>query len=142
VIEWGVDDPPLMLCVAVDPKPGQWPDDATGFQGTTRCRSGGGIKVGESYSAAAAHELAEEIGVTVPVQFMFTYLCRGVIAPYWLWCPRGVDQRENLVCAAGDRINDWMTEVELQRAVRRWRFVPDGQNALRRYFAVMATGAG
>jgi 8-oxo-dGTP pyrophosphatase MutT (NUDIX family) len=118
------------------------PDDATWFPGHHEVSFGGGIHVGESYSAAAARELAEELGVTVPVRFMFKYFCRGVIAQYWLGVHEALINERISPALQEIAWHDWMTEDELRRAVRRWRFVPDGQDALRRYFAVLATGAG
>lgn len=40
--------------------------------------------VGETYPAAACRELAEQLGVHTPTRFLFKYLCRGVISPYWM----------------------------------------------------------
>lgn len=45
---------------------------------------GGAVGVGETYPAAACRELAKELGVHTPTRFLFKYLCRGVISPYWM----------------------------------------------------------
>ncbi|GAA4891983.1 hypothetical protein GCM10023237_07570 [Streptomyces coeruleoprunus] len=45
---------------------------------------GGAVDAGESYAEAAARELAEELGVHVEPRFVLTFLCAGVISPYWL----------------------------------------------------------
>ncbi|MFF0311734.1 NUDIX domain-containing protein [Streptosporangium sp. NPDC004379] len=45
---------------------------------------GGAVGVGESYQAAAAREIAEELGVDVPVREVVRFLCHGEIASYWL----------------------------------------------------------
>lgn len=37
---------------------------------------GGAVNVGESYEQAAVRELTEELGVRVPVRFLFKFLCR------------------------------------------------------------------
>ncbi|MFE5690111.1 NUDIX domain-containing protein, partial [Streptomyces sp. NPDC056512] len=57
------------------------------FPGRYNWLVGGGVDAGESYEAAAARELAEELGVTAPVRFVFKYLCRGEIGPDWLGGP-------------------------------------------------------
>jgi 8-oxo-dGTP pyrophosphatase MutT (NUDIX family) len=100
---------------------------------------GGAVGVGESYEAAAARELEEELGVRAEARLLFTYLLEGRISPYWL----GV--HEALI--TGDLDPDpaevswlgWMTEAQLRGAVRRWRFVPDGQEAFARYLALNAS---
>ncbi|WP_307621349.1 hypothetical protein [Streptomyces sp. V3I7] len=67
------------------------------------------------------------------MRFAFKFLCRGVISPYWL----GVHE-----AAVGEAItpdpaeiawHGWLTERELDEALARWTFVPDGVEALRRY---------
>jgi ADP-ribose pyrophosphatase YjhB (NUDIX family) len=96
---------------------------------------GGAVNVGESYQAAAARELAEELGVHVPVRFLLKFLCHGELGSYWLGIHEAV--------IAGDVDPDpgevawlgWMTGPELREAVHRHRFIPDGQEAFRRYLA-------
>lgn len=111
------------------------------FPGQYNWLLGGAAEVGESYEEAAGRELTEELGVRVPVRFVFKFLCRGVISPYWL----GV--HEAVVDAAADAVGEaavlpdpseiewygWLTEGEFEDALRRWEFVPDGVEALRRY---------
>jgi isopentenyldiphosphate isomerase len=96
---------------------------------------GGAAEVGESYEEAAVRELAEELGVDVPVRFVFKFLCRGAISPYWL----GVHEAVVTGVIAPDpseiAAHHWVTENELREALRRWTFVPDGVDALRRYLA-------
>jgi 8-oxo-dGTP pyrophosphatase MutT (NUDIX family) len=50
------------------------------------------MDVWESYEAAAARELTEELGVRVPVRFLFKFLClEGTSSRcQWVlrWCPR------------------------------------------------------
>ncbi|MES5819086.1 NUDIX domain-containing protein [Streptomyces sp. RG80] len=114
------------------------------FPGQYNWLLGGAAAVGESYEEAAGRELAEELGVRVPVRFVFKFLCHGVISPYWL----GV--HEAVIDAAADVVGEaaivpdpeeidwygWLTEGEFEDALRRWEFVPDGVEAYRRYRAL------
>ncbi|WP_199561946.1 phosphotransferase [Micromonospora deserti] len=54
------------------------------FPGYYEVTFGGAVNVGESYQAAAARELAEELGVHVPVRFVLKFLCHGERGSYWL----------------------------------------------------------
>ncbi|TYB57631.1 NUDIX domain-containing protein [Nonomuraea sp. PA05] len=96
---------------------------------------GGAVGVGESYQVAAARELAEELGVQVPVREVVTFLCRGEIGPYWLSVHEAVITGDVSPDAGAVSRVGWLTSAELDEAVRRHRFVPDGQEALRRYLA-------
>ncbi|MDI6100288.1 NUDIX domain-containing protein [Actinoplanes sp. NEAU-A12] len=103
------------------------------FPGYYEVSFGGAVQVGESYRAAAVREVAEELGVHVPVREVVKFLCRGETGSYWLGVHEAV--------VTGDVVPDpravswvgWLTEAELDRAVQAHRFVPDGQEALRRY---------
>jgi hypothetical protein len=63
------------------------------------------------------------------------FLCHGELGSYWLGIHEAV--------IAGDIDPDprevawlgWMTGPELREAVHRHRFIPDGQEAFRRYLA-------
>ncbi len=108
------------------------PEHVSRFPGHYDWLFGGGVGVGESYEEAAARELAEELGVRAPVRFVFKFLCRGAISPYWLGVHEAVvsetvapDPGEVAWCG-------WLSEREFQGALRRWVFVPDGVDALRR----------
>ncbi|WKX10635.2 NUDIX hydrolase [Streptomyces sp. NL15-2K] len=96
---------------------------------------GGATEVGESYEEAAARELAEELGVEAPVRFVFKFLCRGAISPYWLGVHEAVVTEVIAPDPAAIAWHGWVTESELRDALRRWTFVPDGVEALRRYLA-------
>ncbi|WP_189924364.1 NUDIX hydrolase [Kitasatospora xanthocidica] len=111
------------------------PENLSRFPGHHEVMFGGAVGVGESYEQAAARELTEELGVRVPVRFLFTFLCRGVIAPYWLGVHEAVITGEVTPDPGEVAWHGWLTEAELREAVRRWRFVPDGQEAFGRYLA-------
>jgi isopentenyldiphosphate isomerase len=96
---------------------------------------GGAVKVGESYETAAARELAEELGIDAPVRLVLTFLCHGELGSYWLGVHEAViagpidpDPRE--VAWYG-----WLSEAELREEIHRRPFIPDGQEAFRRYLA-------
>lgn len=116
------------------------PEGVSRFPGQYDWLVGGAVEVGESYAEAAARELVEELGVRAPVRHVVTFLCRGVISPYWLAVHEAV--------VVGDLAPDpgevawwrWLTEEELRRAVRRWEFVADGVVALERYAAAGRSG--
>jgi isopentenyldiphosphate isomerase len=94
------------------------------FPGYYEVTFGGAVNVGESYQAAAARELAEELGVHVPVRFVLKFVCHGELGSYWLGVHEAV--------IAGDIDPDprevawlgWMTGPELREAVHRHRFIP------------------
>lgn len=128
------------------------------FPGQYNWLLGGAAAVGESYEEAAGRELAEELGVRVPVRFVFKFLCHGVISPYWIGVHEAViDAAADVVDAAADGVGEaadvageaaivpdpeeidwyrWLTEGEFEDALRRWEFVPDGVEAYRRYRAL------
>lgn len=103
------------------------------FPGYYDVMVGGAVDVGESYEAAAARELAEELGVRVPVQFLFKFLCREGISPIWLGVHEAV-MSEPLAPDPGEiDWQDWLTVAELHEVVDEWCFVPGGREALRQY---------
>ncbi|WP_405561673.1 NUDIX domain-containing protein [Streptomyces sp. NBC_01180] len=115
------------------------PGHASRFPGQLNWMLGGAVGVGESYEAAAARELAEELGVRAAPRLMLKFLCSGVISPYWLGLHEAVvttparpDARE----VAG---HHWVTEPELANLVRREDFVPDAREAYDRHRAAGAT---
>jgi isopentenyldiphosphate isomerase len=110
-------------------------DGLARFPGYYEVPFGGAVHAGESYQAAAARELTEELGVHAPIRFVLKFLCRGALGSYWLGIHDAVlvgeiDPNPREVGWLG-----WMTEPELRDAVERHCFVPDGQEALRRYLA-------
>jgi 8-oxo-dGTP pyrophosphatase MutT (NUDIX family) len=124
------------------------PEGISRFPGHHDVFFGGAVGVGESYQEAAARELEEELGVRADTRLLFTYLCDGEISPYWL----GV--HEALISGdtgdTGDIDPDpaevawfgWMSESELEAAVRRWPFIPDGQEAFARYSGLVRASGG
>ncbi|WP_329252113.1 NUDIX domain-containing protein [Streptomyces sp. NBC_01478] len=107
--------------------------DMSRFPGQYNFLVGGAAEVGESYEEAAARELAEELGVRVPVRFAFKFLCRGVISPYWLGVHEAVVHTEIAPDPAEIAWHAWVTEGELREMARRPTFVADAAEALDRY---------
>jgi ADP-ribose pyrophosphatase YjhB (NUDIX family) len=93
---------------------------------------GGAVEVGESYEEAAGRELGEELGVRVPVRFVFKFLCRGAISPYWLGVHEALVTGVIKPDPAEIGWYRWVSESELRDVVGRWAFVADGVEALRR----------
>jgi 8-oxo-dGTP pyrophosphatase MutT (NUDIX family) len=105
------------------------------FPGHYDVMFGGAVGIGEDYGVAAARELGEELGVDVPVRLVCKFLCRGVISPYWLGVHEAVLVGEIDADPREIAWHGWLTEAELAVAVRMWAFVPDGQEAFRRYLS-------
>ncbi|GIE60631.1 hypothetical protein Aoc01nite_60330 [Actinoplanes octamycinicus] len=112
-------------------------DRLSRFPGYHEVSFGGAVAAGESYGAAAAREVAEELGVRVAVREVVRFRCHGVVGGYWLAVHEAVVGGEVTPDPEAVSWVGWMTGAELERAVRRHRFVPDGQEALRRYLAVV-----
>ena len=113
------------------------------FPGYYDVMVGGAVNVGESYEGAAARELSEELGVRVPVRFMFKFLCQQGISPVWFGVHEAV-VAEPLVPDPGEiGWLDWLTLDELRDVIDQWCFVPGGREALRRYLeSGYGSGAG
>ncbi|MER5180153.1 NUDIX domain-containing protein [Streptomyces sp. NPDC002896] len=110
-------------------------EDVSRFPGQYNWLIGGAAGVGESYEEAAARELAEELGVQASVRFVFKLLCRGAISPYWLGVHEAVVTEAIVPDPSEIAWHGWVSEGELQDALQRLTFVPDGADALRRYLA-------
>lgn len=107
------------------------------FPGHYEVAVGGAVAVGESYEAAAARELEEELGVRVPVHRVATFLNLGGLSPHWLAVHEAVVPGQ--VRPDGDEVAwcDWMTRSELAGFMRREAFTPDSQEVLSRYAAAV-----
>lgn len=103
------------------------------FPGQYNWLVGGAVDVGESYEEAAARELAEELGVSASPQFVFKYLCRGAISPYWMGIHEVVIEGEVVVDPSEIAWHEWLTPQEFLEARQQWNFVEDGVEALRLY---------
>jgi 8-oxo-dGTP pyrophosphatase MutT (NUDIX family) len=100
------------------------------FPGMHDCFAAGGLKYGEEPAAAAAREVAEELGVTgVPLAPLFSvryddkstrHVCHAFEV---VWDGPVVHQADEVAWGS------WMTLEELrsQLADPRWPFVPDGR---------------
>ncbi|MFJ1602005.1 NUDIX domain-containing protein [Streptomyces sp. NPDC088253] len=91
-----------------------------------------GGAVGETYPAAASRELAEELGVHAPTRFLFKYLCRGVISPYWLGLHEAFLDQPVVPDVSEVAWHAWLTPVELRAAMHDTTFVPDARDAFDR----------
>ncbi|MER7690226.1 NUDIX domain-containing protein [Streptomyces sp. NPDC097610] len=118
------------------------PDHVPRFPGQYNWLVGGAVGVGETYPAAASRELAEELGVCTPTRFLFKYLCRGVISPYWLGLHEAVLNQPVVPDASEVAWHDWLPPVELRAAMYDMTFVPDAREAFDRYLAEEAGPRG
>jgi 8-oxo-dGTP pyrophosphatase MutT (NUDIX family) len=104
---------------------------------------GGAVNVGESYERAAARELTEELGVRVPVRFLFKFLCRAGISPVWFGVHEAVVSEPLVPDPVEIGGHDWMTLDEAREVAGRRLFVPGGREALRRCLeSGFGSGAG
>ncbi|OUC91425.1 NTP pyrophosphohydrolase, partial [Streptomyces swartbergensis] len=60
------------------------------------------------------------------------FLCRGAISPYWLGVHEAVVTEPLRPDPAEIAWHGWVGERELQEAFRRWMFVPDAVDVMRR----------
>ncbi|MEV0095181.1 NUDIX domain-containing protein [Streptomyces sp. NPDC050738] len=109
------------------------PDADSRFPGLYDVMCGGAVEVGESYERAAERELAEELGVRATVRPVVRFLVRGAISPYWLALHEAVIGGAISADPREIAWHGWFTEAELAEAVKELSFVPDGQEAFRRY---------
>lgn len=117
------------------------PEHVSRFPGHYDWLIGGAAEVGESYEEAAARELAEELGVRTRVRFVFKFLCRGAISPYWLGVHEAVVAEPLTPAPSAIAWYGWVGEAELGEALRTRLFVPDGVEALRRHPGLSAPSA-
>lgn len=109
------------------------PDAVALFAGQFNWMLGGAVNVAESYEEAAARELVEEVGVHTRPRFLFKFLCRGVISPYWLAVHEAVLTGPVRPDPAEVAWHDWLTEPELAGLARQREFVADARAAFDRY---------
>ncbi|MFF6873945.1 NUDIX hydrolase [Streptomyces sp. NPDC012474] len=109
------------------------PEHVSRFPGHHDWLTGGAVEVGESYEEAAARELTEELGVRTRVRFVFKFLCRGAISPYWLGVHEAVLTEPLTPDPSAIAWHGWFDQPELREALRTRLFVPDGMEALRRH---------
>ncbi|MFB6985571.1 NUDIX hydrolase [Streptomyces sp. NPDC056304] len=119
----------------------QRPKDSSRFPGEYSWLVAGAVAVGESYEAAAARELMEELGVESPVRPLFKFLCQGELSPYW-FAVHEVIVEDRRVAANPSEVawHGWLTEGELAQAMDQWDFVSDSRDAYARYRALTSQG--
>ncbi|MEV0218807.1 NUDIX domain-containing protein [Streptomyces sp. NPDC050704] len=115
------------------------PEDTSRFPGQYNWLLGGAAEVGESYEEAAARELAEELGVRATVRFVFKYLCRGAISPYWMAVHEAVIAGDVTPDPSEIAWHDWLPETDFRQALWQWPFVPDSREAFMKYAALPGT---
>ncbi|MFJ2774096.1 NUDIX hydrolase [Streptomyces sp. NPDC087300] len=105
------------------------------FPGLYEVEVGGAAGVGESYEQAAARELAEELGLRALPRLLFTFLNRSGLSPHWLGVHEAVVP--DAVVPDPDEVAwyGWLTEPELESALREWHFTPDSHESFGRYLA-------
>ncbi|MFE2069270.1 NUDIX hydrolase [Streptomyces sp. NPDC059467] len=106
------------------------------FPGQFNWMLGGAVDTGESYEAAAARELTEELGVVTRPRFVLKFLCEGVISPYWLGLHEVVVTGPVRPDPSEVAWHAWVTPAELSALAARDSFVPDAREALNRYRAL------
>ncbi|MFJ9767276.1 NUDIX hydrolase [Streptomyces erythrochromogenes] len=109
------------------------PDGVPRFPGHLNWMLGGAVDVAESYEDAAARELAEELDVLARPRFVFKFLCRGAISPYWLGLHEVVVAEPVRPDPSEVAWHGWVSERELAELVRHQAFVPDAREAFHRY---------
>jgi 8-oxo-dGTP pyrophosphatase MutT (NUDIX family) len=111
-------------------------DDLFRFPGRHEIEVGGAVAVGESYEAAAARELAEELGVRVRPRPVFRFLNRGGLSPVWVGVHEAVLRPAEVRPYPGEIAwHAWLPASEVADFMRRTPFTPDSPSIFRRYLA-------
>ncbi|MER0447241.1 NUDIX domain-containing protein [Streptomyces sp. Edi4] len=105
------------------------------FPGHYEVAAGGAVAPGESYEEAASRELAEELGVRVPVRFIVKFLNRAGISPHWLAVHEAVLSGRPRPDPDEVTWNGWLSEPELRGSMREKLFTPDTRDVLSHYFS-------
>lgn len=113
-------------------------DDKDVFPGAHDVWAGGCVLAGEDVDAAAARELAEELGVSgVPLVPVDVFDYADEVTRYRAFCYEA--QWDGPVVHQAEEVawGGWMTVAELRAhlADPAWPFVPDGRVGLERWFA-------
>ncbi|MFK0185869.1 NUDIX hydrolase [Streptomyces rubiginosohelvolus] len=115
------------------------PENSSRFPGEYSWLVAGAVETGESYEAAAARELDEEMGVTAPVRPLFKFLCRGELSPYWFAVYEATVDHERVAPRMAEVAwHGWLSGTELQQAMADWNFVSDSRDAYDRYLRLPA----
>ncbi|MFE0674123.1 NUDIX hydrolase [Streptomyces sp. NPDC058867] len=107
----------------------------TRFPGHYELGVGGAVAVGESYEEAAARELGEELGARATVSLRFKFLNTVGFSPHWLGVCDAVPTRLGTPDPSEVAWHGWLTDAELQQAMRQQPFTPDSHEILDRYLA-------
>ncbi|TCJ33985.1 NUDIX domain-containing protein [Parafrankia sp. BMG5.11] len=106
----------------------------TRFPGHYDVLVGGAVGVGESYEDAAARELTEELGLRLPVRFMFKFFHRDATGPVWMGVHEALVVNHPLAPDPEEiSWHGWLTSAETDAVVNRPRFAPGGREAMYRY---------
>lgn len=106
------------------------PDGVPRYPGQFNWMLGGAAGVGESYEAAAARELSEELGVRADPRLVFKFRCAG---PYLLGVHEVVVTPPTRPDPGEIAWHTWLTEGELAEFVNHEAFIPDARAVFRRY---------
>ncbi|MFJ6784282.1 NUDIX hydrolase [Streptomyces yangpuensis] len=108
------------------------------FPGHYEVAAGGAVTAGESYQEAAGRELAEELGIRVPVRFIVKFLNRSGLSPHWLAVHEAVVLADLQPDPDEIMWHGWLSESELRLFMRQHPFTPDSHETLSRYLTAVS----